>query len=316
MSPKPLVAVTGGTGFLGLHLVPALAQAGFRLRLLARREPVHPAFAGVAFETLPGSLEDDAALVALVEGADVVVHAAGLIKAHNRAAFLRANQGGTAALARITRRVAPDAKFVLISSLAAREPKLSNYAFSKHAAEDAARQELARAQLAIIRPPAIYGPWDRETLTLFQASLYPFAPLLSDGKAALIHAADAAGAITAMAGEKFQPGCFALADDQPEGYSLPTLMQAAACATGGHAKLLRLPKALVLSAGFCSGLLGGFRKTAPIFTLGKAREILHPDWSVHPAELLPREIYTPRIPLARGFAETAAWYRQSGWLRG
>ena len=99
MSPKPLVAVTGGTGFLGLHLVPALAQAGFRLRLLARREPVHPAFAGVAFETLPGRLEDDAALAALVEGADVVVHAAGLIKAHNRAAFLRANQGGTAALA-------------------------------------------------------------------------------------------------------------------------------------------------------------------------------------------------------------------------
>ncbi|MBU6450071.1 MAG: NAD-dependent epimerase/dehydratase family protein [Rhodospirillales bacterium] len=315
MNPKPLVAVTGGTGFLGLHLVPALARAGFRLRLLARRDPAHPAFAGIPFETLRGGLEDETALAELVQGADVVVHAAGLIKARNRAAFLRANQGGTAALARITRRIAPTAKFILVSSLAAREPQISDYAFSKHAAEKAARQELAPAQLAIIRPPAIYGPWDRETLALFRASLYLFAPLLSDGKASVIHAADAAGAITAMAGEKFQPGCFALADDQPEGYSLSTLMQAAARATGGRAKLLRLPKALVMSAGFASGWLGRFRETPPIFNAGKAREILHADWSVHADELLPREIYTPRTGLAQGFEETAAWYRRAGWLQ-
>ncbi|MDE1897193.1 MAG: NAD-dependent epimerase/dehydratase family protein [Rhodospirillales bacterium] len=315
MNQPLLAAVTGGTGFLGVHLVPALAQAGFRLRLLARREPAHPAFAGVEFETLPGCLEDETALAELVENADVVVHAAGLIKAHNRAAFLCANQGGTAALARITRRVAPRAKFVLVSSLAAREPQLSNYAFSKHAAEAAARQELPAAQLAILRPPAIYGPWDKETLALFRASLYLFAPLLSDGKAAVIHAADAAGAITAMAGVKFQPGCFALADDQPDGYSIRALMNEAARATGGRPRLIRVPKALVLSAGFASGLLGGFTKTPPIFTLGKAREILHPDWSVHPDELLPREIYNPRINLAQGFAETVAWYRQAGWSK-
>lgn len=317
MSLQKLVAVTGGTGFLGLHLVPALAQAGFRVRLLVRRAPAHAAFAGVEFEIIRGSLEDEAALAALVEGADMVVHAAGLIKARSRGAFLRANQGGTAALAGMTRRAAPNAKFILISSLAAREPQLSHYAFSKQAAEDAARQEFygAPAQLVILRPPAIYGPWDRETLALFRASLYPLTPLLSDGRAAVIHAADAAGAIAAIAGENFRPGCFALADDRPEGYELRALMKAAAHATGGGAKLLHLPKALVVAAGFCSGLQGGFSKAPPIFTLGKAREILHPDWSVHPDELFPREIYTPRISLAQGFAETVAWYRQAGWLK-
>ena len=317
MNPAPLVAVTGGTGFLGLHLVPALAQAGFRLRLLARRNPAHPAFEGIAFETLHGSLDDETTLAALVEGADVVVHAAGLIKARSRTEFLHTNQHGTAKLARATRCTAPGAKFILVSSLAAREPKLSDYAFSKRAAEDAARDIFSNApgQLTILRPPAVYGPWDRETLALFRASLYPFAPLLSDGNAAVINAADAAGAIAAMADEKFRPGCFALADDQPQGYTLRALMQEAAHATGGRTKLLRLPKAMVMSAGFCSELLGRFRKAPPIFTLGKAREILHPDWSVHPDELLPREIYTPRIGLAQGFAETAAWYRQAGWLK-
>ncbi|HTQ71635.1 MAG TPA: NAD-dependent epimerase/dehydratase family protein [Acidocella sp.] len=318
MSPPPLAAVTGATGFLGLHLIPALAQAGFRLRVLARRDPAHPAFAGIPFETVRASLEDEAALAALVQGADVIVHAAGLIKARSRADFLRGNRDGTAALARAARRAAPGAKFILVSSLAAREPQLSDYAFSKHAAELAARQEFgnAPAQLAILRPPAIYGPWDRETLAFFQASLRCIAPLPGEGAAATIHARDAAGAIAAMAGEHFRPGCFALADDKPEGYSLRDFMKAAAQATGGRPRLVKLPSSLFLAAGFCSEIWGKARRQAPIFTRGKAREILHPDWSVSAAELLPREVYAPRIGLKDGFAETVAWYRQAGWLGG
>ncbi|MGE4481472.1 NAD-dependent epimerase/dehydratase family protein [Acidocella sp.] len=316
MNP-PLAAVTGGTGFLGAHLVPALARAGFRLRLLARRPPAHPALAGLSFETVPGALENEEALSRLVRGADVVVHAAGLIKARNRASFLRGNMEGTACLARLTQHLAPQARFLLISSLAAREPGLSDYGFSKHAAEAAARQSFGDApeRLAILRPPAIYGPWDRETLALFKASLRPVAPLPGRGRAAVIHARDAAGAIAAMAGERFRPGCFTLADDTPEGYEMRALMMAAARATGGHPYLPTLPGALVLAAGFFSGLAGKVSRAPPIFTLGKAREILHPDWSVPMEELLPREIYRPRISLAAGFAETVAWYRRAGWLK-
>ncbi|MCB5943894.1 NAD(P)-dependent oxidoreductase [Acidocella sp. KAb 2-4] len=315
MSQAPLAAVTGGTGFLGVHLVTALAQAGFRLRLLARRAPAHPAFTGLTFATLRGSLEDEAALAELVRGADVVIHAAGVIKAHHHAAFLRANRDGTAAMARMATQIAPEAKFILISSLAAREPELSGYAFSKQAAEAEARQGLQAARLAIIRPPAIYGPWDKETLALFKASLRPVAPLLGNGKAAVIHAQDAAGAIAALAGEKFRPGLFSLADEHPEGYTLRALLEEAARATGGKPRFLRLPAGLVMAAGLASELWGRTRATPPIFTRGKAREILHPDWSVRPDELLPREIYTPRFGLAEGFAHTAAWYRAAGWLR-
>ncbi len=317
MSLSPLVAVTGGTGFLGLHLVPALAQAGLRLRLLVRRPVTHVALEGLAFETVNGTLEDEAAMAALVQGADVVVHAAGLIKARDRAAFMRANRDGTVAVARAARRMAPMAKFIMISSLAAREPQLSNYAFSKRAAEDEVRRMFGGAaeQLAIIRPPAIYGPWDRETLAVFQESLWKVAPLLGHGKAAVIHARDAAGAIAAMVGPKFRPGCFALADENPEGYEIRALMTQAARATGGAPICIKLPRILVLSAGFLSERLRSGRGTRPIFTLGKAREMLHPDWSVSNSELLPREIYRPRISLTAGFAEAVAWYRQVGWLR-
>lgn len=312
----PLLALTGGTGFLGLHLAPALASAGFRLRLLSRREVAHPALDGLDFETVHGALEEEAALAALVRGADVVVHAAGLIKARSRAEFLRGNRDGTAALARAARFHAPGARFIFISSLAARAPGLSPYAFSKRAAEDAARAAYAEApeQLALIRPPAVYGPWDRESLAMFKAAQGWVAPVLGDSKVAVIHADDAAGAIAAVAGAGFRPGCFALADAQAQGYTLRFVAMQAGAAMGGAPRLVKLPAALVLAAGALSGAAGRLRAAPPIFTLGKAREILHPDWSVPVQELLPREIYAPRIGLAEGFAQTAAWYRQANWV--
>jgi nucleoside-diphosphate-sugar epimerase len=316
MTQKRVVAVTGATGFLGLHLIPALIQAGAHVRILARRDPTHPAWQGLGFETVRGDLDDPAALTRLVAGADTVIHAAGLIKARNLAEFLHVNQGGSAAMAMAAKQHAPQARFIAISSLAAREPQLSDYAFSKRAGEDAARAAYASAleQLTIIRPPAIYGPWDRETLAIFKAARGPVAPILGQGRAALIHVADAAAAITAMALGAGAAGLYTLADNHPQGYTMPELLAAAARATGGSPRLIRIPGNVVKLAGHLSGWWGRLRGRAVIFTAGKAREILHPDWSVTPAELLPTGIHKPEISLADGFATTAAWYRQAGWL--
>jgi len=315
MSPGRVVAVTGATGFLGTHLIPVLARAGAHVRILVRKNPEHPAWANIAFDSVSGSLEDASALERLVTGADAVIHAAGLIKARSRAEFLRTNQGGTAAIAAATRRFAPQARFIAVSSLAAREPQLSDYAFSKRAGEDAARAAYADSpeQLTIIRPPAIYGPWDRETLAIFKAATRPFVPVFGQSRAAIIHAADAAAAIAAAMGTG-PSGLVTLADDHPQGYTMAELLAEAARATGGAPRFIRLPDGVVRVAGHLSGWWGRQRGQAPIFTAGKAREVLHPDWSVSPSELLPATIYKPTINLADGFAATAAWYRQAGWL--
>ena len=316
MSRRRVVAVTGATGFLGLHLIPALARAGAHIRILTRRNPAHPAWQGIAFEAVYGSLEDAGALERLVTGADAVVHAAGLIKARSRAEFLRTNQGGSAAIAATTRRHAPQAHFVAVSSLAAREPQLSDYAFSKRAGEDAARTAYADTpqQLTVIRPPAIYGPWDRETLAIFKVATRSFVPVFGQSRAAIIHAADAAAAIAAIATRAGPNGLYMLADDHPQGYTMAELLAEAARATGGPPRFIRVPDRVLLAAGHISGWWGQWRGQAPIFTAGKAREILHPDWSVSPTELLPADIYQSKINLADGFASTAAWYRQAGWL--
>ena len=72
-----LVAVTGVTGFIGPHLIAALARRGFKLRLLIRRWSPLPSLAGVDAEIVLGDLEDPAATARLVAGTDAVIHAAG-----------------------------------------------------------------------------------------------------------------------------------------------------------------------------------------------------------------------------------------------
>ena len=218
---RPLAALTGATGFLGRHVAQALHEAGWRLRVLARSDAAPDGLASYEPQVVAGRLGDPPALERLVEGAQAVVHAAGLIKAATRADFLRINAEGAAAVAGATAQSAPDARFILVSSLSAREPSLSAYAASKAAGEAAVRAVLAPERLTIVRPPAIYGPGDRETLALFQAAAsLPMLPLLGGAQAriAVIHVADAAAQIAALASQPCDGRTWALADGRPEGY--------------------------------------------------------------------------------------------------
>ncbi|MGH8296792.1 MAG: NAD-dependent epimerase/dehydratase family protein, partial [Steroidobacteraceae bacterium] len=123
MTAKPrLAAVTGGTGFLGRYIVSTLAASGWRVRILARRRADHPQLAQLQLEAVAGDLSDGRALRALVDGADVVIHAAGLIKARTAGAFRDVNVGGTVNLAAAVRSLRSGTRILMVSSIAAREP--------------------------------------------------------------------------------------------------------------------------------------------------------------------------------------------------
>lgn len=314
-SRTPLVAVTGASGFIGRQLVPVLAQSGLRLRLLMRRDPVVPEWRQLRPEIVPGDLGDPAALVRLVDGADAVVHLAGLIKAASRRRFFEINRDGVTALAGTTHKHAPEAHFVLLSSLAAREPALSDYAASKRAGETAVRDILG-ARVTVLRAPAVFGPGDRESLRFFQLARQRFVPLVgsADARAALIHVRDLARLITALVGAPPRGAVIAAADARPEGYSWDEVLGAAARAVGNDsARLVRAPGALlrvVALAGDLARLCG----SASMLNSQKLRELRHPDWSVAAAELARVPGWAPEFDLDAGFANAVAWYRRAGWL--
>jgi nucleoside-diphosphate-sugar epimerase len=311
-----IAAVTGGTGFLGRAVAAALVRRGWRVRLLARRNPAHPQLAEHEAEVIFGDMADAEALGRLVRGADAVVHAAGLIKACSRAGFMAANRDGSGRVAAAVVATAPAARLVHVSSLAAREPQLSDYAASKRAGEDATIEACGRAPWVVVRPPAIYGPWDKETLAVFRAVRGAVVPLFHgpEARVCLIHVEDAAETIAALCAESPSGRILELSDERREGYAWRTILDEAARAVGGAPRIVRVPASLVRLGGTVAGTAGRLVGRTPILSPGKAREMLHPDWSSAPDRQPPPEVWAPRILLPDGFADTVRWYREARWL--
>lgn len=281
------------------------------MRILARRDPVDPLWPDIPLEVVPGGLGDTDALVRLCRGADVLVHAAGLVKAPNRAAFDAVNVTGARRLAQAAADVP---HVVLVSSLTARKPDLSHYAASKQAGEDA-MTTLVGDRITIVRPCAIYGPGDRELLPVFQAAAFsPLLPVLSPtARICMIHVEDAARQTAVLAAGAPLRRAVAISDSRPEGYLWRELMTEAARACGRSPRLAPVPKALIQALGITNdftALLGG----SPMLTSAKARELLHLDWAIAPEERTDAPL--PSLyDLTRGFSATVAWYRAAAWMK-
>jgi 2-alkyl-3-oxoalkanoate reductase len=309
-----LVAVTGGTGFIGRRIVARLLEGGWRVRALARRPD--PSLAEDGAEVVRGALEDPASLEALIHGAQAAVHCAGAITAPSRNAFVQVNRDGTAALAAALVAQPRPPRLLLMSSLAAREPGLSSYAASKRMAEDAARALLAgRADFCILRPPAVYGPGDRATLPIFRQIRKGllFVPA-ADARFSLLYVDDLAEIVARLLEGPRWDGAVMEPDDGSGGYSWADLARIA----GGHLdrpiRTVRVPRLALWLPAACSQLLGAALRRAPMLTLGKLRELYHSDWLCRAQGGLPSSAGPSRVTFDNGFAATLAWYMQRKWL--
>lgn len=299
-----IVALTGGTGFVGAATIARATADGLRVRALTRRP--QPAREGV--EWIAGALDDHAALATLVAGADAVVHIAGVVNAPDRAAFDAGNVAGTAAMLTATH-AAGVRRFVHVSSLAAREPVLSMYGASKAAAE--ALVEQYALDWTIIRPPAIYGPGDYEMVDVYRLAARGLALLPPAGRLSVIAVDDLARLLIVLV-RTDGPRMILEADDgTPGGWSHRDYALAIGAAVGRKPLTLPLPRALLLFAGRLDRALRG---SGAKLTPDRARYMAHPDWTIDPERRPPPGMWRPQIALAEGIAQTAQWYRDHGLL--
>lgn len=300
-----ILAISGGTGFVGGRLLAQALAEGHQVRALTRRP--RPPQAGV--EWIEGRLEDRLSLGRLIEGSDAVIHVAGVISAPDAAGFEAGNVAGTLAmLAAAT--AAGAAKFVHVSSLAAREPAISQYGASKARAEDLVRE--SGLDWSIVRPPAVYGPGDRETLELFKMARMRLILLPPKGRLSMLHADDLARLLLALA-EPAAPARLLIEPDdgRPGGWTHRQFGQAMAKAVGRRVLCVSAPSALIRLGAASDRLI---RRDRAKLTADRAAYFCHPDWVVDPSRAAPPELWRPRIDTADGLAATAAWYRQQGWL--
>jgi 2-alkyl-3-oxoalkanoate reductase len=305
-----LVAVTGASGFVGPHLVTALARHGWKVRLLIRRWSPLPGLPGVDADIVFGDLRDEAALRRLVAGAEAVVHAAGLIKARQPTDFDRVNRMGTERLSEL----AGDTRLLVLSSLAAREPQLSPYAASKHAAEKIVAQR--SGPWMAVRAPAVYGPGDRETLAYFRAAARGIAPQprMAQARLSLIHVADLAEALALAVDRPLPPSVYEIDDGQEGGYTYEDMAVAAGKALGRREHPVPVPRTFMMAIAGLNHVRHAVGGSPQILTRGKVREIFHRDWVCRDHRMAAASGFVARYDLNEGFADTVAWYRKHGWL--
>jgi uncharacterized protein YbjT (DUF2867 family) len=297
------IAVTGGTGFVGSRLIIALRAAGHEVRALTRR-PQRDAD-GICW--IAGSLEDQAALDRLAEGAGAVIHVAGVINA-DEAGFEAGNVQGTAAVLAAARAGAAG-RFVHVSSLAAREPTLSRYGNSKARSETLVRE--SGLDFAIVRPPAVYGPGDKETLDLFRMASRGLILLPPEGRLSLIHADDLARLLIALAVSDSVPRLAEPDDGKPGGWTHRELGLALGEAVGRNAFAISMPRAALRLGALLDGLV---RRDRAKLTPDRAAYFCHPDWVADPGLAPPPGLWAPTIGAGEGLRATAEWYRTAGLL--
>jgi nucleoside-diphosphate-sugar epimerase len=299
------LAITGGTGFVGSHLIDVALAAGHEISALTRRDvgPRHN------LTWIRGDLQDRGALESLVDGVDAVIHVAGVISGHNAAAFDLGNVGGT--LAMLAAATAGGVhRFVHVSSLAAREPRLSLYGASKRKAEELVFG--SGLDWSIVRPPAVYGPGDKETLELFRMAKLGVMLMPLRGHISLIHVDDLARLLLALADYGAPSNILVEADDGKKGgWTHREFARAIGAAVGTRPAIVSSPGVILKLAARADQLFRGPRAK---LTVDRAAFFSHHNWVVEAKRAAPPGLWQPKIDTVDGLRETAEWYRAQGWL--
>ncbi|BCI70526.1 short chain dehydrogenase family protein [Sphingomonas sp. S17] len=297
-----IVAVTGATGFVGRAVVDRSAGSGLSLRALTRR--AQPSRAGITW--IAGALDKPDSLATLVEGADAVLHIAGVVNAPDRAGFVAGNIDGTRAIVEAAK-AAGIKRFVHVSSLSAREPALSTYGWSKRQAEAIVTD--SGLDWTIVRPSGIYGPGDMEMRDMFRAAKMRIALMPPPGKVSLVAVEDFARLLTTLVTTDGPRAVLEVDDGQALTHA--ELANAIGAAVGQRVMTLHLPKGLLqLGAKIDRALRGNGAKLTP----DRVGYLCHPDWTADPAKRPDPALWEPAIALSKGLADTARWYRANGLL--
>lgn len=326
------VFVTGGTGFVGAHLVKALRARDDSVAALVRQPPLAQRLGwdnDRGIRVVPGDLNDEAALREGCRGADVVYHVAGKIAARNAADYMATNRDGTANVLEAARD-ARAGRVLLVSSLAVAGPTtpghpvdesrppgpITDYGQSKLAAEVLLRAMPPSLSWTIVRPPVVYGEWDRGTLTIFKFAQRGVMPVFGDGaqELSVIHAEDLAQALIAAGTSPAAAGRIYFAA-HPDVTTSRELVLAVARALGaGRPRIIPVPPLVARGILAAIGALAHLTGRPSLLSSDKADEYLAPAWTCRSDALTRDTGWRAGIDLETGLLRAANWYREVGWL--
>jgi len=328
------IAVTGATGFIGRHVVGHLLSRGDEVRAIVRPESRRAVAAGAVDVRTPFQLDE---LTKAFAGTDVVVHLAGVVSARDFQTYHSANVAATAAVGQAVAGVG--ARLVHISSLAAAGPASASaprteddecrpinwYGETKLGGERALAG-IERLKWTALRPGVVYGPGDRAVLALFRLARHGWLPHVGPRDAAYSFVfIDDLVAIVAAAidrfvdrgdrgehGEDIDHGVFFVAHPVP--VTTDRLAHALQSALSRDVRVLHIPQAAARAAASAADVIQRLTGRALPFNRRRFDEMSVEGFVCRVDRLRDRLGIETRVDLPEGFARTAAWYREHGWI--
>jgi len=322
--------ITGGTGFIGSHLVERLLSRGYKVRCLIRSDKKKGYLENLPVEFFTGDLFSSEVLDRGISGVDYVYHVAGVVGSRNKEGFYTQNRDGTKNIVESTSRVSPRLKkFIFVSSGAAVGPAnasslvdettpyhpITSYGKSKMEAELEVLKFKGSLPITIVRPTAVYGPRDPATFDYFNTINNGLEPLVGfrDKLVSLVHSSDLVSGIVLAGESDISAGqTYFLGSDRP--YTWREIGDATKRVMGKKAFRVRLHEPLVYAVAATAGLLSSFSEKPSVLNFEKGRDMVQDYWTFDSTKAKRDFGYTPVIALSEGIKETVEWYRKNGWM--
>jgi len=321
--------VTGGTGFVGSHLVESLIASPdyTEVRCLVRSSEKW--LTGLDFTPIKSDLFDLQEIGKALDGVDIVFHNAAILRAPSKKEFTQANVDATENLIRIAQKKGVN-NFVILSSLAGVGPSsgtpvtektrmrpVSMYGESKKEME-AIIHKIAgnNDSIKIIRPPAVYGPRESDIYTFFKTFASGICPIVGDGNhptLSMVYVKDLVDGII-LSSQKTDAGIhtYFIGGEQDE-YSWNQIRKITSIVMNKKAIPIRIKPewvkkiAAVIEGG--ASLIGKY----PVVNKEKANEMVE-EW-VCSSQKAKKELgYNPQVTIQEGISRTIRWYKKHNWL--
>ncbi|MGD0586849.1 MAG: NAD-dependent epimerase/dehydratase family protein [Oryzomonas sp.] len=324
------VLVTGGTGFVGSHLVERLLRNGYAVTCLVRDLRHLGWLEGMDVQLIQGDCTRPETLVDAVQGVSLVFHCAGLTKAKRARNYYIVNHHGTKNLLEACARYnSAIQKFILVSSQAAAGPSpdgrpvseatmphpVSDYGKSKLLAEDETRAYKDRLPVLIIRPPSVYGPRDTDVYELFRWASRGLTIEMTGGDRYfnLCYVEDLTAALLLSAEFATKSGSvYFVAEKRAYSWSE---FKAVLLSTGGvKARAIKLPYGAAYLIGFASEIASLFTQRPALANRQKVREAAQRYWLCDVDKTENDLRFRAEYPLQKGLELTWQWYRKNSWL--
>lgn len=327
---KPIAFVTGGTGFIGSHLVERLLAKGYTVRCLVRNPRKQGYLSNLPVEVFEGDLFTTSALEKGIEGAQYVYHVAGVVAAKKPADFFRYNQQGTRSIVETVARINPNiTKFVHVSSQTAVGPgfgttpvdestsphPLTSYGKSKLASEQEVMKYKDKLPVTILRVAAVYGPRDTATFDYFNSAARGLELLIGfkDTYVSLVHSTDiVSGLLLAGESKKSSGQIYFLGSEKY--YTWNEIGFVTRSVLNKKLLRVRVPKPLVFVIAGISGIVSQFKEKPSVLNYEKAYDLTQDNWCCDITKAKMELGYRQEVTLMDGIKETIAWYREHGWM--